>query len=102
MAPASRECPNCHMTNSPSSSVCSACKTPFPLADATFLGDARRDENATFLGDADPGDPNGVSTPQGWSQPVPPPNSTATRDGRLSQGMRLGKRYEIVQMLGEG
>jgi len=102
MAPASRECPNCHATNSSSSSVCTSCKTPFPLGDATFLGGDRRDENATFLGNEDPGDPNGVSAAQGWSQPVPPPSATGVATGRLPKGMRLGKRYEIVQMLGEG
>jgi serine/threonine protein kinase len=72
------------------------------LGDATFLGDASRDANATFLGNESPGDPNGVSSAQGWSQPVPPPDATAIRGGRLPKGMRLGKRYEIVQMLGEG
>ena len=102
MAPASRECPNCHATNSSSSSVCTSCKTPFPLEDATFLGEDRRDENATVLGDENPGDPNGVSAAQGWSQPVPPPSATGIAAGRLPKGMRLGKRYEIVQMLGEG
>jgi len=102
MAPASRECPNCHATNNSSSSVCTACKTPFPLSDATFLGDAPADANATFLGDANPGDPGDIFSAQGWSQPVPPPSSTGIRGGRLPKGMRLGKRYEIVQMLGEG
>ena len=102
MVPASRECPNCHATNNSSSSVCTACKTPFPLAEATFLGDARRDENATFFGGANPDDPNDISSAQGWSQPVPPPSATGIRVGRLPKGMRLGKRYEIVQMLGEG
>jgi len=102
MAPATRECPNCHATNNPASSVCTSCKTPFPLGDATFLGEGRRDENATFLGNEDAGDPNGVSAAQGWSQPVPPPSATGVATGRLPKGMRLGKRYEIVQMLGEG
>ena len=102
MASASRECPNCHATNSSTSSVCTACKTPFPLGDATFLGEARDDENATFLGSENPGGPGEVSSAQGWSQPVPPPSATAIRGGHLPKGMRLGKRYEIVQMLGEG
>ncbi len=102
MAPASRECPNCHATNSSGSSVCTACKTPFPVGDATFLGEARDDENATFLGAENPGGPGEVSSAQGWSQPVPPPSATAIRGGHLPKGMRLGKRYEIVQMLGEG
>jgi eukaryotic-like serine/threonine-protein kinase len=102
MAPASRECPNCHATNNSSSSVCVACKTPFPLGDATFLGDARRDENATFLGDENPGASNDVSAAQGWSQPLPPPSAAGVRGGHLTKGMRLGKRYEVVQMLGEG
>jgi tetratricopeptide (TPR) repeat protein/predicted Ser/Thr protein kinase len=102
MAPASRECPNCHATNNSSSSVCTACKTPFPLGDATFLGGAPPDKNATFLGDANSGDQGEIPSAQGWSQPVPPPSATGIRAGRLPKGMRLGKRYEIVQMLGEG
>jgi serine/threonine protein kinase/tetratricopeptide (TPR) repeat protein len=102
MTPASRECPNCHATNNSSSSVCVACKTPFPLGDATFLSEDRADVNATFLGERNPGDPGGASAAQGWSQPVPPPSATGVRVGHLPKGMRLGKRYEIVQMLGEG
>src|SRR5215831_5935901 len=110
MAPATRECPNCHATNDSSSSVCMSCRTPFPLSDATFLDDAdatftgqaaHADENATFLGEPNTPDSGGVSAAQGWSQPVAPPSRTAVR-GRLANGTRLGKRYEIVQMLGEG
>src|SRR5215471_870664 len=111
MAPATRECPNCHARNDSSSSVCTSCRTPFPLSDATFLGDekatfageaARPDENATFMGEPNTPGAAGVSGAQGWSQPVAPPSATGMRRGRLPNGMRLGKRYEIVQMLGEG
>src|SRR5215472_15628989 len=111
MAPATRECPNCHARNDSSSSVCTSCRTPFPLSDATFLGDekatfageaARPDENATFMREPNTPGAAGVSGAQGWSQPVAPPSATGMRRGRLPNGMRLGKRYEIVQMLGEG
>jgi eukaryotic-like serine/threonine-protein kinase len=96
------ECPNCHATNDSSSSVCVACKTPFPLNDATFLGGANPDENATFAGEGNPGEQTDIAGAQGWSQPVAPPKATDIRGGRLRNGMHLGKRYEIVQMLGEG
>ena len=96
------ECPNCHATNDSSSSVCVACKTPFPLNDATFLGGANPDENATFAGEGNPGDQTDLGGAQGWSQPVAPPKATDVLGGRLRNGMHLGKRYEIVQMLGEG
>src|SRR5579862_9537670 len=102
MAPERMECPNCHATNDSSSSVCVACKTPFPLSDATFLGGANPDENATFAGERNPGEQTDIAGAQGWSQPVAPPNATDIRGGRLQNGMHLGKRYEIVQMLGEG
>lgn len=101
MAPDSRECPNCHAANDSASSLCVACKTPLPLSDATFLENVNPDENATFAGDAPDANLTEMGGPQGWSQPVAPPSSTALR-GRLPNGMRLGKRYEIVQMLGEG
>lgn len=42
------------------------------------------------------------STGRSWSQPIPPPVATGLRVGRLSNGTYLGKRYEIVAMLGEG
>jgi len=43
-----------------------------------------------------------LAAQRGWSQPVPPPSGTAFRTGRLANGMYLGRRYEIVSMLGEG
>jgi len=102
MAPDSRECPNCHAANDSASSICVACKTPLPLSDPTFLENLNADENATFAGDAGRGDLTDISGAQGWSQPVAPPSATNIRAGRLPNGLRLGKRYEIVQMLGEG
>ena len=102
MAPESRECPKCHAANESTAPTCAACQTPLPLSDATFLGNEDADENATIAGEANRSDLTDISGAQGWSQPVAPPNATGVRSGRLPNGIRLGKRYEIVQMLGEG
>jgi tetratricopeptide (TPR) repeat protein/predicted Ser/Thr protein kinase len=102
MAPESIECPNCHAANDSASSQCLACKTPLPLSDATFLENLNADKNATFASDERPGDLTDLSGAQGWSQPVAPSNVSGYRATRLPNGARLGKRYEIVQLLGEG
>jgi eukaryotic-like serine/threonine-protein kinase len=43
-----------------------------------------------------------LAAQRGWSQPIPPPSATGFRTGRLAHGTYLGRRYEIVSMLGEG
>ena len=43
-----------------------------------------------------------LAAQRGWSQPIPPPSATGFRTGRLANGTYLGRRYEIVSMLGEG
>jgi eukaryotic-like serine/threonine-protein kinase len=101
MAPDNTECPNCHTNNPASASQCSACLTPFPINDATFLGSA--DSDSSSLKD-DPSHANltDISGQQGWSQPISRPTTASFRGGRIPLGTRLGARYEIVQMLGEG
>jgi tetratricopeptide (TPR) repeat protein/predicted Ser/Thr protein kinase len=105
MAPDLIECPNCHATNDSSASQCTACATPFPASDATFLenlGNIAADD-ATHLPDApNRGNLTDLSGAQGWSQPLSRPTAAAFRGGRIPNGSRLGSRYEIVLMLGEG
>jgi serine/threonine protein kinase len=43
-----------------------------------------------------------ISGAAGWSRPVGSPSQPALRAGRIPPGSFLGRRYEIVQMLGEG
>jgi len=114
MAPERRECPTCHATSDSSASQCSACLTPFPLSDtkatrephpddnATFVNGAPADENATFAGDEKPGNRLSAAAAAGWSQPVAVRSEGHPRSGRLVSGSHLGKRYEIVQVLGQG
>ena len=102
MALASRECPNCHATNEPFRSQCVACQTPLPDGDATFAGSRDPTQNATVVETPGSGDETELGNAKGWSQPVTAPSSPEARAGRLSTGTRLGKRYLIVQMLGEG
>ena len=59
--------------------------------DTTLAGDAARGGDVTDLSGA-----------QGWSRPADSVTSAAFRAGRLTPHTKLGKRYEIVQLLGEG
>ncbi len=106
MAPDSTECPNCHTSNPASASLCSACLTPFPVSDITFIAEANVEPDSGVTSNfPDPGDnPNltDIRGAEGWSQPISRPNAPMLRGGRIPNGTRLGSRYEIVQMLGEG
>src|SRR5450631_1247544 len=101
MAPDSTECPNCHTSNPPSASLCSACLTPFPISDVTFIPEPDPGITSSFPDLADNPNLTDIGAP-GWSQPVARPNAPALRGGRIPNGTRLGSRYEVVQMLGEG
>jgi len=101
MAPDSTECPNCHTSNPSSASLCSACLTPFPVSDVTFIPEPDSGVTSNFPEPADNPNLTDIRAP-GWSQPVARPNAPALRGGRIPNGTRLGSRYEIVQMLGEG
>jgi len=48
------------------------------------------------------GDLTDLSGPQGWSRPANSLSAAEVRAGRLAPRTMLGKRYEIVQLLGEG
>jgi eukaryotic-like serine/threonine-protein kinase len=108
MTPNLIECPACHSDNPSTATECSRCRTPLPVGDSTFVGEGAGSSPAqatpisedTSLGNTPPGDQTDISGGQGWSQPAK--NTAAFRLGRLPPGTRLGARYEIVQMLGEG
>jgi eukaryotic-like serine/threonine-protein kinase len=72
--------------------------------DNSTAGGETKGDDATLMGDANAGDATDLSEGQGWSRPAPGPSpfSTAFRGGRIVPGTTLGKRYEIVQLLGEG
>ncbi len=62
-----------------------------PVDDATVMAGAGASD-ATDIGGAAPG----------WSRPAPMPRAGALNVGNLKPGTKLGTRYEIVQMLGQG
>jgi predicted Ser/Thr protein kinase len=132
MTPNLIECPVCHTSNQATATQCTRCATPITSAEATILGkelaaDAKLTKNATpehatssgspphdaatpasnamqddvtLSADQGVGDVADISGAQGWSRPAQAA-SRATR-GRLVPNRMLGKRYEIVQLLGEG
>ena len=114
MTPNQIECPACQTPNQITATLCTRCSTPLPTGESTFLGAQRTDspslvgetkgDEATLLGDPEAGDATDLSGGQGWSRPAPGPSpfSTAFRGGRITPGTTLGKRYDIVQLLGEG
>ena len=112
MTPNSIECPVCHTPNPATATQCARCATPITAVDTTIVGDAAR-QDGTLVGDAaqadstlaggpSAGDVTDLSGAQGWSRPADEPTMAAYRGGRLSPHTTLGKRYEIVQLLGEG
>jgi eukaryotic-like serine/threonine-protein kinase len=84
--------------------------TPAPRAneaDKTFVDSGPATPHnpaATFVpaGEPDRANMTDISGSAGWSKAVSPPSQPALRAGRLAPGTFLGRRYEIVQMLGEG
>jgi serine/threonine protein kinase/tetratricopeptide (TPR) repeat protein len=102
MAPDSTECPNCHTSNPSSASLCSACLTPFPIGDATFIAEPDPGVTSNFRGASENPNLTDISGAQGWSQPVSRPGAAGFGGGRIPNGTRLGSRYEVVQLLGEG
>jgi eukaryotic-like serine/threonine-protein kinase len=113
MTPESIECPTCHTSNPATATQCTRCATPIFPTDATVLNDEKTgartlDENpanddTTLAGDAArAGDVTDLSGAQGWSRPADAVTTAAFRAGRLAPHTRLGTRYEIMQLLGEG
>jgi serine/threonine protein kinase/tetratricopeptide (TPR) repeat protein len=124
MTPDLIECTVCHTPNPVTATVCTRCATPITTADATVLGnelaedaklsaqskaefkdathanDLAQDQNATLSGDQNVGDMTDLSA-QGWSRPVEA-GGRSVMAGRLAPHRMLGRRYEIIQLLGEG
>jgi eukaryotic-like serine/threonine-protein kinase len=71
--------------------------------EAIFTANSPQDQDATLSGDQPAGDVTDMSGGQGWSRPAQQAGgATFLRTGRLAPHSMLGKRYEIVQLLGEG
>jgi eukaryotic-like serine/threonine-protein kinase len=112
MTPDLIDCPVCHTPNPPTATQCTRCATPISAGIATILNNENAvnatldgnpaDFNGTFTGDEPRGDLTDLSGAQGWSRPVNAEVTAAFRAGRLSPHTRLGTRYEIMQLLGEG
>lgn len=124
MTPDLIECTVCHTPNPVTATVCTRCATPITAADATLLGkelagdaklneqskeevkgatqagDSPKDQDATLSGDQNAGDMTDLSA-QGWSRPVEA-GGRSVLAGRLAPHRMLGRRYEIIQLLGEG
>ena len=67
---------------------------------ASQADDSAQDQNATLSGDQNAGDMTDLSA-QGWSRPVEA-GGRSVMAGRLAPHRMLGRRYEIIQLLGEG
>jgi eukaryotic-like serine/threonine-protein kinase len=113
MTPETIECPNCHTSNPVTATQCTRCATPIFATDETLLNNEKKEartldenpanEDTTLAGDAARGgDVTDLSGAQGWSRPADSVTSAAFRAGRLGPHTKLGKRYEIMQLLGEG
>ena len=114
MTPNLNECPVCQTPNPVTATQCTRCTTPLPGGDTTSVGGTSsrestsvgqtKGDDATLPGEAQDANATDLSGGQGWSRPAPGPSpfSTAFRGGRIVPGTTLGKRYEIVQLLGEG
>ncbi len=59
-------------------------------------------QDVTLPGSPGAGDLTDLSGAQGWSRPANSLSAAEVRAGRLAPRTMLGKRYEIVQLLGEG
>jgi len=119
MTPNLIECPVCHTANPADARVCTRCATPINAGEATSLGEGVENDGqtaakaqgaaASFKSEAGEGAESAtndseltdVSGAQGWSQPVEG-SGVSAHTGRLVPHRMLGRRYEIVELLGEG
>ena len=79
------ECPQCHTINPQTAASCSKCGTAFNFNAATMAA-----VDAAILPVSEVG--------KGWSVP----GSLAAIDAPLAHGTIFGRRYEIIQLLGQG
>jgi predicted Ser/Thr protein kinase/Flp pilus assembly protein TadD len=92
------DCPHCGLANPFDAIVCKKCKAPLPV----LQGGVTTPSAGAFLsGKADGTITDGAAT--GGSPSAPPSARTARGpQDALQVGSVLGKRYEIIQQLGEG
>jgi len=106
MKPNLIECPVCHTPNPATATFCAKCATPIPTADATLMEDAKRDEvrKGEILQDdaTQMDDEKSEISAAGWARPAANAAGVVFRSGRLAPHTSVGKRYEILELLGEG
>ena len=86
------QCPFCQAENPPSAVSCTKCSTPLPLDDRTIEDSLHAPDTSC---DAD------QTLTLGWSEPSAPKHRTLSEE-RFEPGRKLGNRYQILQLLGEG
>src|SRR6516165_84564 len=100
------KCPKCNFENGPSAPKCVQCGLALNELDITVLGD--RDAEQTLGGPEDSrgSGANGSDssgTAEDWAAPKSVSGRVAlTPRGTLGVGTRLGERYEILAVLGQG
>jgi serine/threonine protein kinase/Flp pilus assembly protein TadD len=101
------ECPVCHAKNPSTVSVCPRCSTPISASNpagakaSDALAETLVPDEQTPVDDLSAGELTDLSDAQGWSQPLAE-GGRVSRAGRLAPNRMLGKRYQIVELLGEG
>jgi tetratricopeptide (TPR) repeat protein/predicted Ser/Thr protein kinase len=88
------ECPHCGLTNPPEVTACTACSTPLLPSVSIVTIPPSSDPDATYPPDRTTDDVSG------WS--VPGAASRAELSSVVQPGRVLGKRYEILELLGKG
>jgi eukaryotic-like serine/threonine-protein kinase len=111
MTPNLIECPACHTPNPITATQCKNCATPIPVSDSAFLDNTKKNDravpgedpqdDATLVGGGKTGDVTDISA-AGWSRPSAQSSRVVFHFGRLSPHTKLGSRYEILELLGEG
>jgi len=93
------KCPKCNLENGPSAPKCVGCGLALDALDLTVLGD--NDAEQTLGGPATGSGSSG--TAEDWAAQKSVSGRVAlTPGGTIEVGTVLGKRYEILAMLGQG
>lgn len=100
------QCSFCKKENPPTATKCKDCGKPLPGSEATFLGEDRVQQAEQPPKQAEAVEtfaPNKTSgTPGDWTAPVTGSKIPLTSQGEFEPGTVLGRRYEILALLGQG